>query len=240
MVEIELKNISYFRDGKYILKNVYFKFEKNGIYTVVGPSGAGKSTMLKLINRLIEPTEGAIFINGVEYKNIDVIFLRRKIGMVFQRPFLFEGTVKENIELGPSLRGEKNIDALFYLEAVGLSKDYLFKDVNNLSGGEAQRVSIARALANSPEVLLLDEPTSSLDPTSTSIIEELIKRLNREGIMVILVTHNMEQAKRIGDYTLFLYKGELIEARKTWEFFENPISEVSKLFLEGKLKEMIE
>jgi len=238
--EIEFKEVSYSSFGKEILKNISVKFEGGAIHTIVGPSGAGKSTLIKLINRLIEPTHGSILIDDVDIKTIDVIDLRRRIGMVFQQPHLFEGTVKENIEYGPMLKGEKNINVEYYLSIAGLNSEYATRDVKSLSGGEQQRVSIARTLANNPETLLLDEPTSALDPTSTEIVEKLIFYLKEKmNLTIIWITHNMEQAKRIGDYTALLNKGQLIEYAKTYDFFTNPQNEITKLFIQGKLKEEV-
>ena len=240
MNEIEFKEVSYSSFGKEILKNISVKFEGGAIHTIVGPSGAGKSTLIKLINRLIDPTHGSILIDDVDIKTIDVIDLRRRIGMVFQQPRLFEGTVKENIEYGPMLKGEKNINVEYYLSIAGLNSEYATRDVKNLSGGEQQRVSIARTLANNPETLLLDEPTSALDPTSTETIEKLMIELKKKmNLTIIWITHNIEQAKRIGDYTALLSKGELIEYARTYEFFTNPQSEITRLFLQGKLKEEV-
>ncbi|CAK9330779.1 phosphate ABC transporter ATP-binding protein [Thermoanaerobacter kivui] len=240
MNEIEFKDVSYNRFGKEILKNISVKFEGGAIHTIVGPSGAGKSTLIKLINRLIDPTHGSILIDDVDIKTIDVIDLRRRVGMVFQQPHLFEETVKENIEYGPMLKGEKNVNVEYYLSIVGLNIEYATRDVKNLSGGEQQRVSIARTLANNPEALLLDEPTSALDPTSTEIVEKLIFNLKEKmNLTIIWITHNMEQAKRIGDYTALLNKGQLIEYAKTYDFFTNPQNEITKLFIQGKLKEEV-
>jgi putative ABC transport system ATP-binding protein len=238
--EIEFKEVSYSSFGKEILKNISVKFEGGAIHTIVGPSGAGKSTLIKLINRLIDPTHGSILIDDVDIKTIDVIDLRRRIGMVFQKPHLFEGTVKENIEYGPMLKGEKNINVEYYLSIVGLNSEYATRDVKNLSGGEQQRVSIARTLANNPETLLLDEPTSALDPTSTEIIEKLIFYLKEKiNLTIIWITHNIDQAKRIGDYTALLNKGQLIEYAKTYDFFTSPQNEITELFIQGKLKEEV-
>jgi putative ABC transport system ATP-binding protein len=189
---------------------------------------------------LIDPTHGSILIDDVDIKTIDVIDLRRRIGMVFQQPHLFEGTVKDNIEYGPMLKGEKNIDAEYYLNIVGLNSGYVMRDVKDLSGGEQQRVSIARTLANNPEAILLDEPTSALDPTSTEIVEKLIINLKEKmNLTIIWITHNMEQAKHIGDYTALFNKGQLIEYAKTYDFFANPQNEITKLFIQGKLKEEV-
>jgi len=240
MIEIEFKNVSYNSFRKEILKNITIKFGKGKIHTIVGPSGAGKSTLIKLINRLIDPTHGHILINGVDIKTIDVIDLRRRIGMVFQKSHLFEGTVKDNIEYGPSQKGDKNINVEYYLNIVGLNGDYAARDVKKLSGGEQQRISIARTLANNPEALLLDEPTSALDPTSTEIVEKLMVYLKEKmNLTIIWITHNLEQAKRVGDYIALINKGQLIECANTYDFFTNPQNEITRLFIDGKLKEEV-
>ncbi|SHE34466.1 phosphate ABC transporter ATP-binding protein, PhoT family (TC 3.A.1.7.1) [Thermoanaerobacter uzonensis DSM 18761] len=240
MKKIEFKEVSYVTSEKEILKNISIRFVGGAIHTIVGPSGAGKSTLIKLINRLIDPTHGSILIDDVDIKTMDVIDLRRKIGMVFQKPHLFEGTVKENIEYGPMLKGEKNVDVKYYLSIVGLNNEYATRDVKNLSGGEQQRVSIARTLANKPEALLLDEPTSALDPTSTETIEKLMIELKEKiNLTIIWITHNIDQAKRIGDYTALLNKGQLIEYAKTHDFFTSPQNEITELFIQGKLKEEV-
>ncbi|SHF68094.1 phosphate ABC transporter ATP-binding protein, PhoT family (TC 3.A.1.7.1) [Caldanaerobius fijiensis DSM 17918] len=228
----------YFSDGgKDILRDLTFTLPDGFIHTVIGPSGAGKSTMIKLINRLMDPTKGTIFVDGKDVKSLDVIKLRRKVGMVFQQACLFEGTVADNIRYGPNLSGQKDIDVIKYLDMVGLDSSYQNRDVSQLSGGEQQRVSIARTLANSPEVMLLDEPTSALDPASSQVIEELILRLKKElSLTFVWITHNMEQAMRVGDYTLLIVDGQLVEYNETKSFFKNPEKEITKLFIEGKLK----
>ncbi|MGB9680267.1 MAG: phosphate ABC transporter ATP-binding protein [Thermoanaerobacteraceae bacterium] len=240
MIEIEFKNVSYNSFRKEILKNITIKFGKSKTHTIVGPSGAGKSTLVKLINRLIDPTYGNILIDSVNIDKLDVIDLRRRIGMVFQQSHLFEGTVKDNIEYGPLQKGEKNVNVEYYLNIVGLNGDYATRDVKKLSGGEQQRISIARTLANNPEALLLDEPTSALDPTSTEIVEKLIIYLKEKmNLTIIWITHNLEQAKRVGDYTALINKGQLIEYANTYDFFTNPQNEITKLFIDGKLKEEV-
>lgn len=240
MKEIEFKDVSYNRYGNDILKDISIMLKGGAVHTIIGPSGAGKSTLIKLINRLIDPTNGGILVDGVNIKTLDVVSLRRRVGMVFQQPHLFEGTIKDNIEYGPILKGEKKIDVEYYLSVLGLNSNYVMRDVKDLSGGEQQRVSIARALANKPEALLLDEPTSALDPASVEIIENLISKLNEEmNLTIIWITHNMEQARRIGDYTALLNKGNLIEYAKTYDFFTNPKNKITKLFIEGRLKEEV-
>lgn len=237
----EMKKIKFIDAGfndhdDVILKDISMEISLGYIYTIIGPSGAGKSTFIKLINRLIDPTEGKILINERDIKDYDIIELRRKIGMVFQQPYLFEGTVEDNIKYGPMLKGKKNIDVEYYLSIVGLDKNYRKRKVDDLSGGEAQRVSIARTLANEPTVLLLDEPTSALDPASTQVIEDLVMELkNKLNLTIIWITHNMEQAKRVGDFTIFINNGKLIEYGNTKDFFSNPKNDVTRLFINGKL-----
>lgn len=236
MKEIKFINVGFRYSDDVILEDITLEIYMGHIYTIIGPSGAGKSTLIKLINRLIDPTEGKILIDGNDIMNYDIIQLRRRIGMVFQQPYLFEGTVEDNIKYGPMLKGKKDIDVEYYLKIVGLDKSYSKKKVDDLSGGEAQRISIARTLANEPEVLLLDEPTSALDPTSTQVIEELVMDLkNKLNLTFIWITHNMEQAKRVGDYTIFINKGRLVECHETRNFFLNPKFDVTKLFIDGKL-----
>ncbi|WP_026485986.1 ABC transporter ATP-binding protein [Caldanaerobius polysaccharolyticus] len=235
--KVTFERVSYSSGGKDILKDLSFDLPEGFIHTVIGPSGAGKSTMIKLINRLIDPTAGTVYVDGEDIRSVDVIKLRRRIGMVFQQACLFEGTVADNIRYGPSLQGNRDVDVVRFLHMVGLDEDYQHRDVSQLSGGEQQRVSIARTLANSPEIMLLDEPTSALDPASSQLIEDLILRLKKElKLTFVWITHNMEQAIRVGDYTLLIVDGRLIEHNSTRELFEKPKSEITRLFIEGKLK----
>jgi putative ABC transport system ATP-binding protein len=179
---------------------------------VVGPSGAGKSSFLRLLNRLDEPTGGTVLLNGQDYRDIPPRELRRRVGMVMQTAYLFPGTVSANVAFGPQQRSETlEVDQIAaLLERVGLA-GYRNRDVNNLSGGEAQRVSLARALANSPDALLLDEPTSALDEKSARAIEELVLGIIRERNMTcVIVTHDMLQAARIADRTMILKAGKLV------------------------------
>jgi putative ABC transport system ATP-binding protein len=176
---------------------------------VVGPSGSGKSSFLRLLNRLDEPTSGTVFFEDIDYRQIPPRELRRKIGMVTQRPFLFPGSVFQNVSFGPQQRGEVFSEARAeeLLTRVGLGS-YASRDVANLSGGEAQRVSLARALANSPIVLLLDEPTSALDEQAKAEVESLIHEIIREThLTCIVVTHDMAQAARIATRVMMLEKG---------------------------------
>ena len=187
------------------------------VLAIVGPSGAGKSTFLRLLNRLNEPTSGTVLINGSDYRAMLARKLRQQVGMVMQRPFLFPGTVAANIEFGPGQSGQPidrhEIGRL--LQFVGLP-EYGDRDVTTLSGGEAQRVSLARTMANRPEVLLLDEPTSALDHVSTERVEDLVRTVNRKhGVTCVMVTHNREQALRMADRTMLLSAGRLVSLGPT-------------------------
>ena len=181
------------------------------VLAIVGPSGSGKSSLLRLLNRLDEPTSGTVYLEGTDYRQIAPRELRRKLGMVNQRPFLFPGTVEQNLQFGPLQRGESlSKDAVEeLLGQVGL-KGYASRNVANLSGGEAQRVSVARTLANSPLILLLDEPTSALDETSKREVEASIQTIVRDqGLTCILVTHDTAQAARLAERALMLESGHV-------------------------------
>ncbi|MBS1876195.1 MAG: ATP-binding cassette domain-containing protein [Acidobacteria bacterium] len=179
---------------------------------LVGPSGSGKSSLLRLINRLDEPTGGRVLLDGRDYREIAPRELRRRVGMVMQRPYLFPGTVADNVRFGPAQRGltvsDAEVDGL--LARVDLA-GFGARGVDRLSGGEAQRVSIARALANGPEALLLDEPTSALDEGRVEFVERLVGEMVRErGLVCLMVTHDREQARRMADRVLRMADGELV------------------------------
>lgn len=181
---------------------------------ITGPSGSGKTSLLRLLNRLDEPTAGTVFVEGINYHNIEPRDLRRKLGMVTQRPYLFSGTVADNLRFGPAQRGEMLPDESIaqLLAQVGL-KGYAQRDVANLSGGEAQRVSVARTLANSPLALLLDEPTSALDDAAKLEVESSIQRVVREqGLTCVMVTHDLAQASRMAERALVLEAGRIVRA----------------------------
>ncbi len=195
--------------GAALLAQVSFHVARAEVLAVLGPSGAGKSTLLRLLNRLDEPTAGTVELAGQDYHTIPLRELRRRVGMVMQRAYLFPGSVSQNIAFGPAQHGstllQPEIDAL--LEQVGL-RDYNERLVHTLSGGEAQRIAIARALANQPEVLLLDEPTSALDEVSKLAIEELLESIiHQRHLTCIWVTHDWQQAIRMADKALFLEAG---------------------------------
>lgn len=202
-----------------MVEDISVQVHEGEVLAVVGSSGSGKSSFLRLLNRLDEPTGGTVLIDGRDYREIPPRELRRRAGMVMQMPFLFPGTVADNIGFGPRQRREtpppETIDAL--LARVGLA-GYRDRDVSILSGGEAQRVSLARTLANAPEVLLLDEPTSALDDESERGIEELVLSIIRERRMTcVIVTHDMPQAARIADRTMVLAAGRMTAIGPTSE-----------------------
>ena len=184
------------------------------INALIGPSGCGKSTLLRCLNRLIDPIKGSIMLDGSDIAAIDVLGLRSRVAMVMQSATMFSGSIAENLAFGPRSLGQ-DIDRsrmVELLELVSLDTSLLDKDAQSLSGGQAQRVSIARALANKPEVLLLDEPTSALDPAATRTIESTLKRLRDElGMTIVLVSHSMEQVERIADTSALMLDGKIIE-----------------------------
>jgi ABC-type sulfate/molybdate transport systems ATPase subunit len=199
-------------DGRKLVDDISLEVHSGEVLAVVGPSGAGKSSFLRLLNRLDEPTAGTVFLEGVDYRQIPPRELRRRVGMVTQRAFLFPGTVYQNVGYGPRQRGEVISEARAeeLLTRVGLS-GYSERDVANLSGGEAQRVSLARALANSPLVLLLDEPTSALDDDVKSQVEGLITEIIRDtGLTCVIVTHDFAQAMRMATRVMVLQTGRMI------------------------------
>jgi putative ABC transport system ATP-binding protein len=196
-----------------IVNDVSLDVRQGELLGVVGPSGSGKSSFLRLLNRLDEPTNGTVFLEGQDYRLLPPRELRRRVGMVTQRPFLFPGDVASNLRFGPLQRGETpaHSDVCQLLECVGLP-GFAARDVVNLSGGEQQRISLARALANRPEVLLLDEPTSALDEEAKFSIEQLICNLVRQtSLTCVLVTHDRDQARRMCDRVAILEAGRLIQ-----------------------------
>jgi phosphate transport system ATP-binding protein len=246
---LEIKNVSVaYNKGNYAVTDVSAAIRRNKVTAIMGPSGCGKSTLLRALNRMhdLYPniiTEGQILLNGVDITKMSTMMLRRKIGMVFQRPNPFPTmSIADNVIAGYKLNGislhksekeeiiEKSLrDVALWKEV----KDSLSQKGTFLSGGQQQRLCIARALAFQPEVILLDEPTSALDPISTKKIEELLTEL-KEQYSIILVTHNMSQAARISDYSMFMYLGELVEYGKTKEMFINPKDQRTDEYLTGK------
>jgi putative ABC transport system ATP-binding protein len=197
---------------KALVADATFEVRSGEVVAIVGASGAGKSSLLRLLNRLDEPTSGTVLVEGSDYKKIAPQELRRKLGMVTQRPYLFPGTVERNLQFGPEQRGETLSDEAVaaLLERVGL-KEYAARNVANLSGGEAQRVSVARTLANSPLVLLLDEPTSALDEASKRGVELLLQEIVRDQrLTCVMVTHDVAQAVRLADRALVMEAGRIV------------------------------
>ena len=210
---LRTENLSHRVDGTSLVDRVSIEIRFRDVIAVVGPSGAGKSSFLRLLNRLDEPTEGTVFLEGVDYREISPQDLRRKVGMVMQSPYLFPGTVAENLSFGPNQRGkdltQEAIEQL--LARVNLSS-YADRDVGKLSGGEAQRVSLARTLANEPEILLLDEPTSSLDDNTQRDVERLICDIIRDGgLTALIVTHDTDQARRMARRAMVMESGQLVD-----------------------------
>ncbi|KAJ4883978.1 ABC transporter I family member 17 [Raphanus sativus] len=204
-------------DGSLILKGVSMDIPKGMIVGVIGPSGSGKSTFLRSLNRLWEPPATTVFLDGVDIASIDVIALRRRVGMLFQLPVLFEGTVADNVRYGPNLRGHKLSDKDVYklLTLADLDASFAKKTGSELSVGQAQRVALARTLANDPEVLLLDEPTSALDPISTENVEDVIVKLKKQrGITTVIVSHSIKQIQRVADIVCLVVDGEIVEVLK--------------------------
>jgi len=244
----EIKDFSiYYRDFMAV-KNVNLNIETNKITAIIGPSGCGKSTLLRALNRMNDliiysRVEGKVLFQGVDIydKETDVIELRRRVGMVFQKPNPFPSSVYENVAYGPRIRGIKKKSQLDEIVENALVRADLWKEVKDklnesgmsLSGGQMQRLCIARSLAQEPEVLLFDEPTSALDPISTANIENLLQEL-KKTITIVIVTHNMQQAARISDYTAFMYLGELIEFGLTDNIFVNPQNKLTEEYITGR------
>ncbi|MBB4349416.1 ABC transporter ATP-binding protein [Aliirhizobium cellulosilyticum] len=221
-VALETKCLSRKLGSKLLVDSVSVRVAKGEILAITGPSGAGKSSYLRLLNRIDEPTSGEVFLYGKNYRDFDTTTLRRRVGMVMQSANLFPGTVKQNLLFGPAQRNESisddRVDEL--LAQVGLPH-YASKNIDTLSGGEAQRVSFARTLANKPEVLLLDEPTSALDEETSREIERLVVDIASTGSMAcLIVTHNLQQAARIAPRTLFLEHGKVAKLGLTNEVLD--------------------
>ena len=198
---------------KWIVQDISLEVYRGELFGLVGPSGSGKSSLLRLLNRLDEPTHGTVFLEDQDYRQIPPQELRRRIGMMTQRPFLFPGDIAANLRFGPAQRGETLPDSEIasLLERVGLP-GFAARNVANLSGGEQQRVSLARALANRPEILLLDEPTSALDEQAKTGVEDLVRNLvSADGYTFVLVTHDREQARRVCDRVAIIEAGRLVQ-----------------------------
>lgn len=246
-ISFQIKNLYLYYGQIQALKNISTNIEKNKITALIGPSGCGKSTFLRTLNRMNDfiencRVEGKILYRGKDiYNETDPISLRREVGMVFQQPNPFAKSIYDNIAYGVRLKGITKKDELDEIVEKSLKqaaiwnevKDRLKKSALGLSGGQQQRLCIARALAMEPEILLMDESTASLDPVSSAAIEELIMKL-KEKYTIIMVTHNMQQARRISDKTAFFYLGELIEYGKTEKIFTAPKNERTYRYISGQ------
>ena len=221
-----------------ILQDVNLEIPCGQVTSLIGPSGSGKSTLLRCLNRLWEPPTGTVFLDGSDITSQDVLALRRRVGMLFQSAALFEGTVASNVAYGPGLRSEslpaERIAAL--LELAGLEPALADKPADELSGGQAQRVALARTLANEPEVLLLDEPTSALDPAATRHVEESILRLReRFDLTVVWVSHSVEQVERTAELVVLLVKGTVAESGRPAHLLGGEHHHLVEEFAEGRL-----
>lgn len=248
MSKISVKDLDlYYGDFK-ALKNINIEIEPNEITAFIGPSGCGKSTLLRCLNRMNDLVEGcriegSVLLDGnnIYGKNVDVNLLRKKVGMVFQKPNLFPMSIYDNIAYGPRTHGIKNKAQLDEIVETSLKnaaiwdecKDRLKSSALGMSGGQQQRLCIARALACQPEVILMDEPTSALDPISTSKIEELVLELKKK-YTVVIVTHNMQQAVRISDKTAFFLLGDLVEYGQTDQIFSVPKDKRTENYITGR------
>jgi phosphate transport system ATP-binding protein len=245
-VELEARNLSVFYDETAALRNVSVKVPDRKVVAFIGPSGCGKSTLLRCFNRMNDlipgvRVEGEVLFQGqnLNQAGVDAVDVRRRIGMVFQKPNPFPKSIYDNIAFGPRINGfrgemeglvERSLRQAALWDEV---KDRLDASALTLSGGQQQRLCIARALAVEPEVLLMDEPASALDPIATQKIEELIYQL-KQDYTVVIVTHNMQQAARVSDFTAFLYIGEVVEYGATQSLFTNPREERTEAYITGR------
>ena len=231
--------LSLERNGRSILTDVSLHIQPGEIVCLLGPSGSGKSSLLRCLNRLTEPPPNTIFHNGQDIHQLDVLALRSQVGMVFQKPALFPGTVAENIQYGPALR-QNTVSATAIeqlLTLADLPPTYAHRPVTELSGGEAQRVSLARALANQPDTLLMDEPTSALDPAAQGHIEQAILRLRDTlGLTVLWVTHNVAEAKVVADRIYLLLNGRIADEGTPEHVFRPGSEHLTASFAAGELE----
>jgi phosphate transport system ATP-binding protein len=245
---IETRNLNLWYGEKQALADITMDVERNRVTALIGPSGCGKSTLIRVFNRMNDlidscRVEGSVLIDGEEiYRpSVDVVTIRKRVGMVFQKPNPFPKSIYENVAYGPRIHGiteKKDLDRIVE-ESLHNSalwnevKDRLHDPANGLSGGQQQRLCIARCLAVEPEIILMDEPCSALDPIATAKIENLIEILKRT-YTVVIVTHNMQQAARVSDFTGFMYLGKLIEFGETSQIFENPREELTSNYVTGR------
>ena len=246
--KISVKEFNLWYGKKHALKNINIDIKNNLVTAIMGPSGCGKSSLLRSINRINDliptcRTGGALLIDGenIYDAKVDVDDLRRRVGMVFQKPNPFPKSIYENVAFGPKIHGaagKEEIDAIVEKSLRGAAlwdevKDRLNENAYSLSGGQQQRLCIARALSIEPEIILMDEPCSALDPIATTKIETLMRQL-KDNYTVVLVTHNLQQAARVSDMTAFMYIGEVIEFGNTRGVFENPRNELTENYITGK------
>jgi len=247
--KFEIENLNAWFGSKHVLKNISMKIREKAVTAIIGPSGCGKTTLIRCINRMHEivpnaRVSGKVLFNGIDIyaTDVDPVQIRRKMGMVFQKPNPFPMmSIYDNVAAGLKLNGMRNREKLDTVVERSLKmailwdevKDDLNKSGASLSGGQQQRLCIARALAVEPEVMLMDEPASALDPIATAKLEVLIRMLAKD-YTVVIVTHNMQQAARVADFTAFLYLGELIEYGPTKALFENPENELTEKYITGQ------
>jgi ABC-type phosphate transport system ATPase subunit len=239
--KIVVRNLSLARNDAAVLDNVCLEARSGQIIGLLGPSGSGKSTLLRCVNRLLEPPPQTVFVDELDVTAVNVLELRRRVGMVFQQPIAFPGTVADNLRFGPALQdrtlGDDEIEVL--LDLAALDRSLLDKQASELSGGQAQRVALARCLTNRPEVLLMDEPTSALDPASRRRIEEMIIEEAREhGVTVMWVTHAIEQARKVADYLYLLVDGHIVDQGKPEHVLSDQIdnAHLMQQFAAGELE----
>lgn len=248
MAKVDIRNLNVWFKENHVLKDVSLTLRENAVTAVMGPSGCGKTTLIRAINRMNDVISGSrssgeLFIDGknVYDSNTNVYELRRKVGMVFQKPNPFPKSIFENVAFGVKIHKMATDKKLSEIVQTSLTEAALWDEVRNrlndsafsLSGGQQQRLCIARALAVEPEVILMDEPCSALDPAATAKIEGLMRSLS-ERYTVIVVTHNLQQAARVSDFTAFMYVGQLIEYGDTNSVFENPKNETTEKYITGK------
>ncbi len=248
-IKVRIENVNGWYGSKRAIKDVNLDIKEKSVTAFIGPSGCGKTTLLRCLNRMHEMTPGAhadgrVVLDGIDIydKSIDPVVIRRRIGMVFQKPNPFPTmSIFDNVAAGLRLNGMRNKTIIREIVEESLTNAALWEEVKNqleqpgmsLSGGQQQRLCIARALAMQPEVLLMDEPTSSLDPIGSSKIEELV-RILKDSVTIIIVTHNMQQAARVSDFTAFMYLGDLIEYGLTNQIFMKPEKELTERYISGK------
>jgi phosphate transport system ATP-binding protein len=248
-IKLSIRNVNAWFGNKHAVKDVSLDVKENSVTAFIGPSGCGKTTLLRCINRMHEMTpggksDGKIMLDGLNIydKSTDPAIIKRRIGMVFQKPNPFPTmSIYDNVAAGLKLNGVRDKKLIRDIVEQSLVGAALWEEVKNeldkpgmgLSGGQQQRLCIARALAMQPEILLMDEPTSALDPIASSKIEELVHQL-KENLTIIIVTHNMQQAARVSEYTAFMYIGELIEYDQTKDIFKNPHKELTEKYISGR------